>query len=171
MEPIQSLETLRKLYDERGTKGLKETAVRIPTPAWVEALIDGLPERAHCVPATWLIRAYLQQGLGLSSGQTARWIRSLSKLDDDDARLHACQSVVHLDVPKRNAEQLARFLRTGAEGQHKFTRAWAVDGFHRLALQHAQYAEEAGQRLDRALRDPAASVRARARHIAKERRF
>lgn len=171
-KPIRSLDDLTARFEAGGVQALEALLPATPpTDAWLGRLIEGLSDPRHSVPASWMIRAYLQAGLEPSAARTAGFVRALARLAADDARLHACQCIQHLDVPKRNAEQLARFLRSGVAGAHKFTRAWAVDAFHRLARQHPRYAGEAAACLERALVDPAASVRARARHVAKERGF
>lgn len=135
----------------------------------IDAWIDEIPNADACVAATWLLRTFLRGGGELERGRTARVIRLLAKVQDDNARLHLCQSVGALEIPPRSAEPLARFLRAGAAGEHKLVRAWAVDGLWRLARQHRRYHAEASAWLERAARDPAASVRARARGVAKER--
>lgn len=156
-------------FEERGVRGLEAILDRTPpTEARVEALIDAVVDARAAVPATWMVLAYLRAGLDLEHRHAASLLRALGRVRADDARLHACQAIAHLEVPARNAEQLARFLRACATGDHAFTRAWAVDAFHRLALQHPRFRAEARAALARAERDPKASVRARARHIARE---
>ena len=157
-------------YEEEGVRALAALVEREPpTDAWLDALIAGAREPDSDVVATWLLRAYLERGADLDRSRVAALLRSLPRLQHDDAKLHLCQSVALLDVPTRSAEPLARFLRPCAEGEAKFLRAWAVDAFVRLARQHSRYADEAGRWLERARRDPAASVRARARRIDAER--
>ena len=161
--------SIRREYERHGVPGLEAVLGSTPpTRAWIDALLAACVDPECAVPATWLVRAYLQRGAELEPNQVATLLRSLARIGDDNARLHLCQLVVHLDVPARNAEQLARFLRSGVEGEHKLTRAWAVDGLQRLARQHARYRIEALAALERAERDPAASVRARARLVRAE---
>jgi len=167
--PRRSLESVLIAFERSGVAGLE--AIRDASPpsrGWIDALIAGVTDPRAGVPTTWMIRAYLARGVELSREQTAALLRSLARIEPDVARLHVCQLVVHLDIPARNAEQLARFLRGGISGRHKFTRAWALDALHRLALQYPRYRNEARLTLDRAGRDPAASVRARARRIVQE---
>ena len=168
--PRPALETVIAAFEAEGVKGLQRALEdHAPSDTWLEELVRAITDERASVPATWMLRAYLERGADLSGQQTALLLRSLAGVAQDDARLHLCQSVGSLDIPARNAEQLARFLRGGVAGEHKFTRAWATDAFHRLALQHPRYKREALKHVERALRDPAASVRARARHIDRER--
>ncbi|MDA1267456.1 MAG: hypothetical protein O2816_20435, partial [Planctomycetota bacterium] len=156
------IESMWRSYERGGVAGLEVVRDAVaPAEAWVEALIAAAADPRACVPATWLLRAYLQAGLELDRSSTAALARRLERVALDDARLHLCQSVAHLEIPTRNAGQVARFIRTAAAGDQKFTRAWAVDGLARLARQHPRYGREAGAALRRAARDPAASVRAR----------
>lgn len=163
------LESLARAFEGGGVQALERAFQELAlTPAWMETLVEGCGVEGLSVPSSWLLRAALERGVPLGAAQTASLLRSVARVEADDARLHLCQLVGHLSVPKRNAEQLARFLRAGAEGEHKLVRAWAVDGFQRLASQHPAYVQEARRLLDRAGRDPAASVRARARRLVKE---
>ncbi len=157
-------------YGRDGIQGLERVLeLHPPEEEWLDELVDSSSSSVmeESTAATWLVRAYLMAGAELTKDQTARLIRSLARVPAGDARLHVCQTVRDLRVPARNAEQLARFLRDCANGDHKFTRAWAVDGFQALAAQNTKYAREAGLVLERAERDPAASVRARVRRIRK----
>lgn len=167
--PRRSLVPISVAFERGGVQGLAGFIDESPPSiGWLDALIAGIADGRAGVPATWMIRAYLQRGVELERNQVAALLRSLARVESDDARLHVCQLVPHLDIPVRNAEQLARFLRHGINGTHRFTRAWAVDALYRLALQHTRYRREALACLERASRDPAASVRARARRIARE---
>lgn len=135
-------------------------------------LVDAALVPSTSVSATWILRALLKRhehaSLELGGPPAAQLIRGLDSLAAGDAQLHVCQTIAHVAIPARNAEQLARFLRRCAGGDHKFVRAWSVDALHRLSEQHVKYRSEARAALRVALDDPAASVRARARHIAAE---
>jgi hypothetical protein len=127
------------------------------------------PDEDVQTAATWLLKAHLEDGVVLGSSRVAALCRDLQRMTAKNAKLHVCQSLGRLAVPARNAEQVARFLRPCATHEYKFLRAWAADAWHRLAGQHPSYIAEAVEVLDAASHDPAASVRARVRNIAKER--
>ncbi|MEM8930246.1 MAG: hypothetical protein AAGE94_03680, partial [Acidobacteriota bacterium] len=88
---------------------------------------------------------------------------------DPWARLHVCRMIAVIEIPEHAADGFADFLRHGVESEHKFLRAWAIDGMHRLALQHPRLADEAETILQRGADDAAASVRARIRNILRGR--
>ena len=163
------MEDAVRAYERDGIGGLRAFVASPAGESWLDEVVAGSADTRASVAATWLLRAHVEAGEELGRARTAALLRALDRVDDDDARLHLCQTVASLDVPARNAEQLARFLRAGLAGDHKLVRAWAVDGLHRLARQHERYRGEALQALGRASRDPAASVRARVRRIEKER--
>ncbi|MEM7306565.1 MAG: hypothetical protein AAF682_07840 [Planctomycetota bacterium] len=164
----RSLASLADAFEREGVPGLAPFAAAPPSEPWLDELVHGSADPRASIAATWLLKAYLERGAELTRPQTAALLRALERVPTADARLHLCQLIGHLDVPRRNAEQLARFLRNGAAGDHKLIRAWAVDGLHRLGLQHREYHTEARLSVDRASRDAAASVRARARNIQRE---
>lgn len=148
-----SVPSIVAAFQRDGVPGLEALLERAkPTAAWLDDLIAAVSEGGSATAVTWMLRATLQRGIELDRRQVAALVRGLRGLEVEDARLHVCQSVVHLDVPSRSAEPLARFLRDCAGGEAKFTRAWAVDAFHRLALQHERYRREALDLLDRARR-------------------
>lgn len=157
-------------FDGKRVEGLQAVVAEGPaTPEVVEVLIDafdGEPDTATA--ASWLVRAYLEQGLDLDPRATTRLISRVAALPDGFARLHVCQAVRHLDVPTAAAPRLAHFLRACADSRNTYLRAWAPDAFARLALQHAAFGDEARRRVAAALNDDAASVRARARNTLRE---
>ncbi|MHC4262325.1 MAG: hypothetical protein ACYSWX_07390 [Planctomycetota bacterium] len=165
-----SSDRLERLYSAYAEGGVAELAPAFEACALDEGVLDPLIEacasEARCVPATWILRQLLERGCELDPARTATLIRSLDRVSDADARLHLCQSMRWLEPSARNAEQLARFLRSGCEGDHKLVRAWSMDGFQHLAGHHPRYVAEARKWLARAAEDPAASVRARARRIS-----
>ena len=165
------LESIVAEYDRAGVRGLAPLAQPPLAPSQIDALLKGVGDPRTSVAATWVLRAALAAGQELDRSQTAALLRELTRIREDDARLHVCQSVVHLEVPSRSAAPLARFLRERLAGEHKFTRAWALDALVRLAQQHDGYRREALDALARAGTDPAASVRARARRLASELSF
>ena len=117
------------------------------------------------IGATWLLRAYLEEGARLSAGHLSRLVDALPAMADGFARLHICQVMREIDVPLRHAEAFAGFFRACSQSQNTFVRAWAPDGFWRLANQHSQYQAEARALIEKSLSDAKASVRARARKI------
>jgi hypothetical protein len=60
------------------------------------------------------------------------------------------------------------FLRTCLADENKFVRAWAYNGFYLLSQQYPEYQQETEQFFAMAMRDEAASVKARIRNILKK---
>ena len=147
--------------------GRRIVAAHEPTSELFDQLLDLTADADADQQAgtTWLLKAYLEKGAALRPSRVAQLGRLLDRLTGWEAQLHVCQCLRFFEVPRRNVGQYARFLRTGIESDVKFLRAWAVDGFVRLAEQHETLSKEAGRHVEAALQDPAASVRARARHL------
>ena len=127
--------------------------------------ITGDEDENMQIGATWLLRAYLEEGARLSAGQLSRLVATLPVMSDGFARLHICQVMREIDVPPGHAEAFAGFFRACSESENTFLRAWATDGFWRLADQHPQYEAEARALIEKSLSDAKASGRARARKV------
>ena len=113
--------------------------------------------------ATWLIKNMLDEGNRLTSSQTEDLINCLDAIATWQAQLHVCQSVRHLDVPARQTEAFADWLDPLLQSDRPFLRAWSMDALQHLASRNPNLRRRADASLDAAQRDPAASVRARAR--------
>jgi hypothetical protein len=159
-------------FDGKGTAVLQDIfrANNPPSDGVLDALVDVLgDDDAHMqIGASWLLRAYLADGFRLTDTQVGRLASNLSGMHDGFGRLHLCQAIRDLSVPSTHADVFADFMRTSEASQNTFLRAWAPDGFFRLALQHDRYMDEARAMVVAALTDPAASVRARARKTLAE---
>lgn len=143
--------------------GLQPAAAHLPDAIECAAHADG----RVAAGATWLLRAWVEAGVECDAASVAELAAVLPSIVDPWARQHVCQAVRSLTIPKASAAAFAKFLRAGVTSDRPFLRAWAVDGLHRLAGQHGRYAAAARDALAAAEQDPKASVRARARRIAK----
>lgn len=117
--------------------------------------------------ATWLIKHHLEQGRTLSPAQTGKLIENLLAITAWGAQLHVCQSIRFLDIPPNYATTLIAWLRPLRSHQRPFLRAWALDATYEVARQRENAMPEARAAVEAALADPAASVKARARNIAR----
>jgi hypothetical protein len=141
---------------------LANTAVSTEVLDTLVAIVDG--EDAHRqTGASWLLRAYLQEGAALEAKQVSRLASALAGMHDGFGRLHVCQAMDDITVPPAHAEFFADFFRSCASSKNTFLRAWAPHGFFQLALAHERYADDARAMVEKALTDAAPSVRARAR--------
>ncbi len=153
------VEVLERIRDE----------VQPSAPVLDEAIALGAGEDgAIAAGATWLLRAWIESGVELTSAQTVELIESLDADGDPWACLHICQVVGSLVIPESGADTVAAFLEGCRGSERPFLRAWATDGLYRLARQHSRFADQAERALEEATLDPAASVRARARRIGAE---
>lgn len=117
--------------------------------------------------ATWLIKDHLDHGDGLTARQTEDLMGSLDAVTSWQAQLHICQSVRRLEMPPHLARACADWLTPLLCSDRPFLRAWSMDALQHLAGQSADLAARAEAALKAAEDDPAASVRARARHWRK----
>lgn len=111
--------------------------------------------------ASWCLKRHLSDRVDLLPQLTAK----LSQLRDWETVLHMlqCFPYFRFSAPERTA--LENFVRSSLDSPNKFVRAWAYNGFHELALQFPEYAEEAESLLLKALEQEAPSVKARIRKI------
>jgi len=94
--------------------------------------------------------------------------KSLGTQEHWEAKLHILQSLPYLPIAERNRKAVEAFLRLTLTDANKFVRAWSYNGFYELARQHPKYQAETEQFFQMAMRDEAASVKARIRNIMKK---
>ncbi|MCR9245036.1 MAG: hypothetical protein NXI31_08380 [bacterium] len=155
-------------YDGKHTDLLESLRDRVePRAAVLRQCVDLAtdPDARLAAGATWLLRAWVEAGRQPSPGVMARLARALPAVQEHWARLHLCQTVRSLRVPRAHAAAFAAFLGECRLAKKPFLRAWAIDGLHRLALDHPAHEPAARAALEAGLADPAASVRARVRRI------
>ena len=114
--------------------------------------------------ATWIIKSRTEAGIALSPADLAALTGALSLVTGWPAQLHLCQIAGALPL---TPDQRARWVVWASpllQHDRPFVRAWALDCLCRLSPD----AGGMSQHLTVAARDPAASVRARARKLAKE---
>ncbi len=158
-------------FDGRDTRPLESVRTsHEPTSELVATLLVhmGSDEERIQIAATWLLKAFVRDGLELDGDAVARLSKTLSGIPDGHAALHICQVIGRLEIPEPAADAYGAFVRRGLESSATFVRAWATDALHHIALQHPRYADEASKAVARALADPAPSIRARARKIVEQ---
>jgi hypothetical protein len=117
------------------------------------------------VRATWLLKRLAEEKIAFSDNQLVAIFDSVSTLAYWEARLHVCQLLGHVKIPKGCERKVAGFLERSVTENNKFLRAWAYSGFCELARQRPEYREYALEHLDRADTDKSAAVKARVRNI------
>lgn len=154
----KSVEALQAIFD---CHGLEE--------GFGAALVPLLKQPDLQRGASWLLKQYLEEAGVLSSTEVKRVFQSLADLIEWETQLHLLQSLPYLTIGKRHVKQVETFLRRCLASKNKFVRAWSYNGFYELSLQHPQFQAEVDQLLEQALKDEAASVKARVRNIMKQR--
>ena len=118
--------------------------------------------------ATWLLKKWLESGKQLDNRCIQEAYDALPELEDWESKLHILQCIPFMPIEKHQKDNVESFLRVTLSDTNKFVRAWSYNGFYELAMQHPEYAKEAKQLFEVAVRDEAASVKARIRNIMKK---
>ena len=132
------------------------------TDAFALAELCESPDANVSVAATWVVKALCEAGSG-SQLDLPRIFAALPDAPDWQAALHLLQSVQF--APHAAASQESAIL-AHLEHDKTLVRVWALDAFCRLADSNLELASKARDKVNQALDDPKASVRARARHLA-----
>ena len=138
-------------------------------PGYIDTLILMSADHQDQVSnaSTWLLKRALETGSRLSQAQTKTLIERLPAITWWGAQLHLCQMIHFLDLPANYAAPLIVWLRPLRKSDRPFLRAWALDATCEIARQRENFTPEALAALEAALHDEAASVKARARRIAR----
>lgn len=155
----KSAEDIAKVYRQYG--GANLTADLLPLLLHLE-LQDG---------AGWLLKKHLDSGGEINAGQTDRLMAGLSQLQSWQSCLHILQSFHHFRLNDDTRLPVEYFLRRCLADNNKFVRAWSYHGWYYLQAQFPQYSDEVKSFFAMAMRDEAASVKARIRNIAKDHKF
>ncbi len=118
--------------------------------------------------ASWLLKLHLESGNRLTIIQINSIYSFLLEIDNWETKLHLLQSMPFMPISKIEIKTVESFLRASIIDPNKFIRAWAYNGFYQMAVQHPEYMEETKQFFEMAMRDEAASVKARIRNIMKK---
>lgn len=129
-------------------------------------LVSDEDERVQ-VGATWLLKRLAEDGVSFKSEHLVVLCASLPDLSNWQSKLHFCQMLQHLRIPRESAGSVVSFLERNVRNENKFLRAWCYSGFYELAKQHGEYIQDALEQIDRGETDKAASVQARIRKIRK----
>lgn len=117
--------------------------------------------------ATWLLKRHLENGIKLNDKETALLFNHLPSLQHWEPRLHVLQSLPYLIIGKNEKLLVEMFLRNCLSDKNKFLRAWAYNGFYEISVQYPEYRKDTQEFFNMAMRDEAASVKARIRNIVK----
>jgi hypothetical protein len=138
------------------------------SPGFEDELIR-LLQREDCqTGASWCLKAWLEQNHGLDQTQSDAILDSLPHLDDWQSKLHVLQCLPYLKISAKTKGTVEHFLRQNLSAENKFVRAWCYNGCYELACDYPEYRQQAQQFFDMAMRDEAASVKARIRKLQKK---
>ena len=116
---------------------------------------------------TWILKCYFENGKKMAPKEVAALLGLVPELKHWEAKLHILQCLPYITIGKTEKETLEVFLRKCLTDVNKFVRAWAYNGLYELACQYPEYKAEVAQIFEMAMRDEAASVKARIRKIMK----
>lgn len=159
-------------FDGKAVSILSEARARFGARAsFLSELVDLASSQTEHVGdgATWLIKNCLENGERLTPKATLALFSSLNEVAAWQAQLHLCQSFAHFKIPEAAAANAADWLDGLLQHKRPFLRAWSMDAYQHLAIQHLSLVARADVALAEAERDQAASVKARARHARKRR--
>ena len=159
-------------YDGRSVTILGETEAQLSgADGYLDAVIELCSAREEhlAAGATWLIKSALEAKRTLTPQQVETLIAQLPSACGWAAQLHLCQSIGLLEIPAGSAGDVAVWINPLLAHDRPFVRAWALDAMGHVAARDDGLAASFEKALAKAHEDEAASVRARARNIAKSR--
>lgn len=140
---------------------------RCDEPVFIGTLIKLMEVPACQKGATWLLKAWLDSDQSITLKQASKIISHLGILEDWEAKLHILQCLPSLSIKPQQKLSVEKFLRTTLTDKNKFVRAWSYNGFYELAKKYPEYQDETKHFFEMAMRDEAASVKARIRNLMK----
>ena len=135
---------------------------------FADQLLTLLGDAENQKGASWLLKAWCEDGNRLDAAQCSSIYKVLSRLGCWETKLHILQCLSYMLIAKKDRKILESFLRSTLSDTNKFVRAWSYNGFYELARQHPEYREETEKLFEMAMRDEAASVKARIRNLLKK---
>jgi len=144
-----------------------ETALQGIDPAKVPELLELVADEEKKLQgiSSWLLRRGIESGLEFTERDWLRWMDALGELSYWAAKLHFCQAYHQADVPLSDGARLR--LEAWIQEDQPFVRAWGMSALVRDATLREGQEDRIEALIAQALGDPAASVRARARNVAK----
>ena len=134
----------------------------------IQIMIELIQDPSCQIGASWLLKAWLESKNKLEASQIKTIYGLLNKLEHWETKLHLLQSLPLMPIGQADRGKVEAFLRANLIDTNKFVRAWSYNGFYVLATQYPAYVPEVKQFFEMAMRDEAASVKARIRNIMKK---
>ncbi len=153
----KSADAINAVYDRHSSE-----------PEFLDRILVLINDASYQKGATWLLKQWLSSGNPIQVRHVKHVYSSLPSLIDWESKLHVLQSMPYMAIGKHEKSIVESFLRNTLTDPNKFVRAWAYNGFYELAIQYPEYVTEVKQFFEMALRDEAASVKARIRNLLKK---
>jgi len=155
-------------WDGRNTQSLIDFFAEYgETSEFLSCLLSYLSQQETQRVASWLLKHFCEQGGQLNQAHIEQVYSQLGNLVHWESRLHILQCIGYMPISDMVKKPLEAFLRATLIDNNKFIRAWSYNGFYLLCMQYPEYREEVEQFFIMAMRDEAASVKARIRNILK----
>ncbi len=172
MSLLEQLRAELVRFDGKAVSLLSETAARHKAnKSFFNDLLTLCADKSPAVAdgATWILKAHIDDGGVLTRKETARLVSAAPKTSSWPAQLHICQVIGKLELTASQAQALAKWLKPLLKHERPFLRAWSVDALCAVAVADKALKAIADRALKAAQNDSAASVRARAGNIERNR--
>ncbi|MGJ8528172.1 hypothetical protein [Maritalea sp.] len=126
------------------------------------------PDTRLQASATWLVKTALEQSKPVPSDVVDSLLSNSALLTGWEAKLHLLQSIQFLDIDDAQTQNVRGFIKSCEASSKTLLRVWALDAFVRLNCNDEIGVDIAKGKTQSALKDDAASMRARARNLCNE---
>lgn len=164
------LKDLLSSYDGKHVSTLEEIISSVqPVKPVINELISLTTDQDHKIQtgSTWLLKNWAERGVEFSGPQLKALFASLPDVIFWEAKLHICQTLPHIRIPKDCDKILLWFLDRSLKDENKYLRAWAYNGFYELSRHFPAYNDHVSRILDEGAAEKTAAVKARIRNIRK----
>lgn len=159
-----SLNQAIKKWDRKSSDYISDVyANYCDSSSFSSELITLMEQERLQLGASWLLKKHVENGAILDSKESIKFYALLNKLEYWETKLHVLQCIHSTKIQGAQKNKVEEFLRKCLSDTNKFIRAWGYNGFYELSKQHKQYQKETKELFEMALRDEAASVKARVR--------
>lgn len=156
-------------WDQKSRDDIAEIYTQFSSsPDFLESILKDLNSLKLSCGGSWLLKEHLESGATLSKPQEKAVVKALLKAQDWQTQLHLLQVFAFFQQNIQHADELFLFLRLQLSHDNKFIRAWSYNAIYLLAEQNSAHRDEANKLFSLAMRDEAASVKARLRNCVKK---
>lgn len=163
----QLTQTLSEI-DGKAVTLLSEAEAKFGSETDYAASLIGLiahPDGHICEGATWLIKSHLEAGKALSASETEALVARLQRVEHWASALHLFQVSKQLALTPQQATKFGDVAKAYLTHKRPFLRAWSAHALCHAADAQPALRPAAHTAFHATKDDPAASVRARARHL------